>query len=217
MIQLQVIELSKTFQRRKVFENISFSLRDCDSLVITGPNGSGKTTLLRLLCGFIRPTSGQIIYSEQGHNLSWRQVRQRLGWVAAELVLYEELTAIENLNFFAKVRGLSHTTADSKRLLSMMALERCGNDPVASYSAGMKQRLKFAFALLPEPEILLLDEPSSNLDEEGRRLLDSIIEQQKQRGLLLVATNDPREVHYGETLLQLGAGDVSNNEQRFTF
>ena len=101
MIQLQVIELSKTFQRRKVFENISFSLRDCDSLVITGPNGSGKTTLLRLLCGFIRPTSGQIIYSEQGHNLSWRQVRQRLGWVAAELVLYEELTAIENLNFLS--------------------------------------------------------------------------------------------------------------------
>ena len=205
MIRLQVIGLSKVFQRRKVFENISFSLRDRDSLVITGHNGSGKTTLLRLLCGFIRPTRGQVIYSEEGQNLSWQQVHRRLGWVAAELVLYEELTAIENLQFFAKVRGLSHTTTDVERLLAKMALEKRGNDRVATYSAGMKQRLKFAFALLPDPEVLLLDEPSSNLDEEGRRLLESIIEQQKQRGLLLVATNDPGEVRYGEAILQLDA------------
>jgi heme exporter protein A len=203
MISLEVKDLTKSFGYRKVFEGINFSIKSGKSLVITGKNGSGKTTLLKILAGFLRPSKGEVVISLDGQIRKKEDQRKLLGFVAPDLFLYDELTALENLEFLVKVQGLGFNKSELNKKLEEMGLRGRGGDLVSSYSSGMKQRLKYVFALLNNPRILLLDEPGSNLDEPGIFLLDKIIEEQKKRGILVLATNDKRETKYGDEILNL--------------
>jgi len=203
MISLEVKGLAKSFGYRKVFQGINFSLRDRESLVIVGKNGSGKTTLLNILAGFLRPSKGEVIISLDGQIRKREERRKLLGFVSPDLSLYDELTALENLEFLAQVQGLLFNKLELNKKLEEVGLEGRGDDLVSSYSSGMKQRLKYAFALLNDPLILLLDEPGNNLDEPGLFLLDEIIEVQRKRGILILATNDKRETKYGDEILNL--------------
>jgi len=203
MISLEVKGLAKSFGYRKVFQGINFSLRDRESLVIVGKNGSGKTTLLNILAGFLRPSKGEVIISLDGQIRKREERRKLLGFVSPDLSLYDELTALENLEFLAQVQGLLFNKLELNKKLEEVGLEGRGDDLVSSYSSGMKQRLKYAFALLNDPQVLLLDEPGSNLDEPGLFLLDEIIEVQRKRGILILATNDKRETRYGDEILNL--------------
>jgi len=203
MISLEVKDLTKSFGYRKVFEEINFSIKSGKSLVITGRNGSGKTTLLKILAGFLRPSKGEVVISLDGQIRKKEDKRKLLGFVAPDLFLYDELTALENLEFLVRIQGLGFNKAELNKKLEEMGLRGRGDDLVSSYSSGMKQRLKYVFALLNNPRILLLDEPGSNLDEPGIFLLDKIIEEQKKRGILVSATNDQRETKYGDEILNL--------------
>ncbi|MCJ7497726.1 MAG: heme ABC exporter ATP-binding protein CcmA [candidate division Zixibacteria bacterium] len=203
MISLEVKDLTKSFGYRKVFEEINFSIKSGKSLVITGKNGSGKTTLLKILAGFLRPSKGEVVISLDGQIRKKEDKRKLLGFVAPDLFLYDELTALENLEFLVQIQGLGFNRSELNKKLEEMGLRGRGDDLVSSYSSGMKQRLKYVFALLNNPRILLLDEPGSNLDEPGICLLDKIIEEQKKRGILVLATNDKRETKYGDEILNL--------------
>lgn len=203
MISLEVKDLTKSFGYRKVFEEINFSIKSGKSLVITGKNGSGKTTLLKILAGFLRPSKGEVVISLDGQIRKKEDKRKLLGFVAPDLFLYDELTALENLEFLVQIQGLGFNRSELNKKLEEMGLRGRGDDRVSSYSSGMKQRLKYIFALLNNPRILLLDEPGSNLDEPGICLLDKIIEEQKKRGILVLATNDKRETKYGDEILNL--------------
>ncbi len=212
MISLEAKNLAKSFGFRTVFEGIGFSLKAKESLVIVGRNGSGKTTLLKILAGLLRPSKGEVKISLNGQVKKGNRLKNSLGYVAPDLSLYDELTALENLEFLVRVKGLGFSQSDLNGKLEEVGLKDRGNDLVSSYSSGMKQRLKYAFALLNEPEILLLDEPGSNLDQPGLSLLDNIIERQKQKGILVLATNDKRETRYGDKILNLdepSTGDLS--------
>jgi len=203
MISLEVKDLTKSFGYRKVFEGINFSIKSGKSLVIVGKNGSGKTTLLKILAGFIRSSKGEVVISLDGQIRKREERKKLLGFVAPDLFLYDELTALENLEFLVQVQGLGFNKSELNKKLEEMGLRGRGDDLVSSYSSGMKQRLKYVFALLNNPQILLLDEPGSNLDEPGLFLLDKIIEEQKKRGILVLATNDQRETKYGDEILNL--------------
>jgi heme exporter protein A len=204
MISLETIGLGKRFGRRKIFEEIDFSLQDKGSLVITGKNGSGKTTLLKILCGLIRPTQGRILIRHDGEDLTIDKSRNIFGLVMPDLELYAELTALENLYFLSRIRGMISIPEDLMKIISWVGLEGRENDFVFSFSSGMKQRLKYAFALLHEPNILLLDEPTANLDDEGIELAEKIITLQKEKGILIIATNRKEDFEYGDKILQLG-------------
>jgi len=210
MISLEVKNLAKSFGFRIVFEGVNFSLKEEESLVITGKNGSGKSTLLKILAGLLRPSKGEININLNGQNKKKTERRKLLGFVAPDLSLYDELTALENLEFLSKVQGLEWRKKELIKNLEKIGLKGRGEDLVSSYSSGMKQRLKYLFALLNEPKILLLDEPGSNLDEPGLFLLDDIIVEQKKRGILVLATNDRREIKYGDKILNL-------DQQGFSF
>lgn len=210
MISLDVKNLAKSFGFRKVFEGVNFSLKEKESLVITGKNGSGKSTLLKILAGLLRPSKGEINISQDGQTKKKIERRKLLGFVAPDLSLYDELTALENLEFLSKAQGLEFKKEELIQKLEKIGLKRRGEDLVSSYSSGMKQRLKYVFALLNEPQILLLDEPGSNLDEPGLFLLDNIIAEQRKRGILVLATNDKREIKYGDKILNL-------DQQGFSF
>jgi heme exporter protein A len=204
MISLQAKNLGKWFGKRKVFDGISFSLQEKGSLVITGKNGSGKTTLLKILCGLIRPTQGEARINLDGKDLTREESRNLLSLVMPDLELYGELTALENLEYLSHIRGLNPAKNQLREKITGMGLTGREDDLVLSYSSGMKQRLKYALALLHQPRILFLDEPTANLDEEGVSLVEEMVTLQKQRGIVILATNEKADLKYGDQIIQLG-------------
>lgn len=202
-VTLSVQGLTQRFGPSRIFESLTFEVPKGQGLVVTGPNGSGKTTLLRILSGLLRPTKGEVRLSINGKAISPEERLRHIGFITPELALYEELTALENLEFFAHVRRLKRTKADHHALLERVGLKERGNDLVGTFSSGMKQRLKLAFAVQHEPMLLLLDEPGSSLDDSGRVVVEGVAAEQKKKGVLVVATNDERELSYGEGKLAL--------------
>lgn len=204
MVRVELRDLAKSFNRRPIFDSVTAVVEDGHALCVTGANGSGKSTLLRLICGLLRPSHGEVLISVDGQNHPPAEARNSFGLVAPDVALYGELTALENMAFFARVRGLPAATAGFEALIEWLGLAGRGDDEVHTYSSGMRHRLKYACALLHHPPILLLDEPSTNLDEDGIAVVRQVMAEQKQRGLLIFATNDPREVALGDQVLRLG-------------
>ena len=201
---LKVDHLFMFFGRRKVLEDVSFSLATGDSLAILGPNGSGKTTLLRILAGLIEPSRGTVAFLSGDKSLDRVDVRRRLSYIGPELALYDALTAAENLRFFATMRGIAIDNGLIERILEMVGLGGRGNDYYAAYSSGMKQRLIYAVALLNDPVFLLLDEPSANLDKEGKMVVSGIVARQRENGILIIATNEKEEYGLAEQQYRIG-------------
>ncbi len=194
--------LAKSYPGRPVFSGISAVVDRGRRMVVAGPNGSGKSTLLRIICGFVRPTRGRVTFERENARLTRTEIRPYIGLVSPDLVLYDELTALENLSFFAGLAGQHPSEQDLSNRLSAFGLADRGHDLVSSYSSGMKQRLKYCLALLREPEIMLLDEPTANLDEDGNALVDDII--RSFGGILVIATNEKSELEYGDEIIRLG-------------
>jgi heme exporter protein A len=203
-LQLEMIDLAANYGARRVFAGVSLSVHTGETLVIAGHNGSGKSTLLRLLCGLQRPTAGQVVFHVGSARYTPEQARALIGWVAPDLQLYRELTALENLAFFARVRGLRRSRAELEALLETVELGGRGDDLLAAYSSGMAQRLRYAYAQLHAPPLLLLDEPTVTLDERGMALFERVVARQRERGITVIATNDERELRFGDYVLRLG-------------
>lgn len=194
-LRLDVKDVTKRFGRQPVFSPVSFTAAGSDIVAIVGANGSGKSTLLKIIAGVLSPSSGSCAWSDGDKKLEHEELSSRLGFVAPYLELYNELTAIEHVNFVAQLKavkeqspvgqltrfGLNETIAASSRL-------------TGQYSSGMRQRVALGMAATGDPDILLYDEPSSNLDEEGITLLFGYIQEASRQGkIIILATNDARE------------------------
>src|ERR1051325_1124905 len=175
-VSLSLDKLHRRFGRRVVFSDITATVDQGRTLVVTGPNGSGKSTLLRIVAGLLRPTAGAVRCTIDGQAADPEGLRRSLGYVAPDLYLYSELTGAENLQFFARLRGQTLSREQLISMLERVGLKSRGGDLVGNYSSGMRQRLKYAFALMPQPPILLMDEPTANLDAHGVDMVQSIIE-----------------------------------------
>ena len=204
MYRIAVADLAKRFGSRWLFQDLSFDLTTGDSLAITGPNGSGKSTLLQILLGLIRPSGGAITYLSDETSLEQRQCHQLTGFVAPYLFLYDQLTGEENLKFFSSVAGRSVTGKGINAALELVGLGGRGEDPVGHYSSGMKQRLKYAVAVISEPAFLVLDEPFANLDDAGRGFVMELVSRTRQRTILVLATNEKGEADLAGHRIQLG-------------
>jgi len=204
-LQIYAQSIGKYFGEKRIFQYISFELNDGESLAVIGPNGSGKTTFIRILCGLIRPSEGILYYSNNDKKIGWPDLYHQIGLVGPYLELYEELTARENLAFFARIRNLQNCDKWIEELMSRFLLRGRENDLLKEYSSGMLQRLKYVFALMGKPKILFLDEPTSNLDQQGIDIVYEIMLQQKRDGLLVIATNDPMDLKYGDSLIEINA------------
>lgn len=203
MFSLKIEHLSKSFSLHQVLRDINFQLQDGDCLVVTGKNGSGKSTLLKLLSDLLKLDSGKISFELNGNNLDKENKRRYISLVSPEVMLYDELTALENLKFLSAIQGLGFSREELVEKIKEVGLEKREDDLLGSYSTGMKQRIKLAFALLNQPKLLLLDEPTANLDKEGKELMEKIINQQKEAGILVLATNQPEQIKYGNKTLSL--------------
>jgi len=204
MFSLDVKGLARSFGPRKIFEDIDFSLKSGDSMAIVGHNGSGKTTLLKTLLGFLVPTKGEIVYSQDDKVLEFEQYRKRISLVAPYLAMYDVLTGKENLQFLTKIDGCVASDNDITAMLVKVGLRGRGDDMVGAYSTGMKQRLKYALAILKQPDLYIFDEPTANLDDDGKKIVFDLIDEQKQTGIVILATNEKEEYGLAEQLCKLG-------------
>jgi heme exporter protein A len=195
--------LSHRYGPRLALQPVTFDVGSPGAVAVTGENGSGKSTLLRILMGLQRATSGRLDFQHDKVSLSAHARRHVAGLATPELSFYEEFTASENLHFAAEVRGLADPVGAVKVALDEVELSARAGDRVAEFSSGMKQRLRLAFAILHRPALLMLDEPGSHLDEAGREVVDRLVQSWSIRGLVLIATNDPREIRLAERNIQL--------------
>jgi heme exporter protein A len=170
---LQLEGLARHYGEREALSDVSLSLDEGQTLVVFGPNGAGKTTLLRVLATLLRPHAGTVqVLGSSLPEQSWA-VRGRVGLLGHEPLLYRELTALENLRFHARLHGVEEARVQES--LAAVAMTARGREPLRALSRGMVQRVAVARAVLHDPELLLLDEPYSNLDPAAIELVSPLI------------------------------------------
>lgn len=204
-MRLIVENLRKEYSERLIFKNLNFEADSGQCLAVLGPNGSGKTTLLRVLSGLILPSSGNVQFLQENQIIKKEKLYQKIGFLGPYLELYQDLTAHENLQFFAKIRGLKNYQPQIDALMRSFGLNGREDDILKTYSSGMKQRLKYVFALLHNPDVLFVDEPRSNLDSSGIDVVYQTLEAYKKDHLLIMATNDPDDLHLADKRVEVDA------------
>jgi heme exporter protein A len=178
--------LGKRYGEKRVLRRIDLAVPRGGFLVVTGPNGSGKTTLLRICAGLAQPTEGTIERAAR---------RAQVGYLGHEPLVYRELTALENLDLYGRLYRVLERRERIGMLLERFGLWEARHQRISSYSRGMTQRLALCRALLHEPDLVVLDEPHSSLDDEGLTLLDAELGSLAAAGkTLVVATHDPARV-----------------------
>jgi heme exporter protein A len=200
-LRLHVEGIARSFNRRSIFSDISFTLEAGQTLLIAGRNGSGKSTLVKILCGVLSSSRGSVHIAGAGEG----DHRNAFGVVSPYLQVYDEFSAKENLEIAMHIRGLRADSAALACLLARVALPAERTDPVRTFSSGMKQRVKYALALAHQPAILMLDEPMANLDDEGIRIVRALMEEHRRNGILIVATNDLTDVPQFDAKVDLNA------------
>ena len=203
---LSAERLEKSFSGPPLFSGLDLRL-DRGLLAVAGKNGSGKTTLLKILAGLMRPSGGRVIVERDGRPLAGEERRIAVGFAGPDLSLYAELTALENLRFFRAAAGFPAGDAELGRRLEETGLAGEAVDRhVEEFSTGMRQRLRLAFARLFDPPILVLDEPMSGLDTEGREWVQRVVALARTRGLVVLASNDERDFVEPEQRIELIPG-----------
>lgn len=191
---IEAADISKFFGRRLIFNHLNFKFDKAGIYGISGPNGSGKSTLVKIIAGVIGVNKGKIIHALDGNKIPEEKIYNHIGFVSPYLVLYDEFTAWENFNFFANVRGLKFNKEKVEYLLNKFLLLNRKDDLLKTYSSGMKQRAKIIFGLMHTPDLLILDEPTSNLDDEGKNSVYEIVKEESKNNIILIATNEKNDL-----------------------
>ncbi len=193
---LEIKNLSKMLGERLIIRNVSLTLNKGETLAVIGPNGAGKSTFFKCTAGLLKPTNGDIFFNGEHIKKNSVEMKQKIGFLGHEAFLYPTLTPMENLTFYGKLYKVKDIAEKSNQLLKKVGLHFVKDMPVRSFSRGMVQRLAIARVLLPEPEILLLDEPHTGLDQSAVSLLNSILLEKKSCGTsILLISHDFEQVH----------------------
>ena len=177
--------LEKRYGEKRILRGVELDVGARDFLLVTGPNGSGKTTLLRLCAGLAAPTRGELEVAVE---------RARIGYLAHEPLVYRELTALENLDLYGRLYRVPERRERVGMLLERFGLWDARHARAGSYSRGMLQRLALCRTLLHDPDLLILDEPYSGLDDEGASLLDREVTERAPDAAFVVATHEPERL-----------------------
>jgi ABC-2 type transport system ATP-binding protein len=197
---IEVKHLSKSYQKKQVIHDISFSINEGEILCLLGPNGAAKSTTINILCGLLNYDQGEIFYRNEKieHNLLY--YKKHLGIVPQELALYEDLTAEKNIQFFASLYGLKgeKLKAGIDFALRSVGLLEHRKEKVETFSGGMKRRLNIACAIAHEPELLIMDEPTVGIDPQSRNHILATIQKMRKKGMTILYTT-----HYMEEVEEI--------------
>ncbi len=211
--RLAAVDLGRHFGRRKALSHVSFECHAGEIVGLLGPNGAGKSTLLSILATLLAPSTGRVEYGSATVDKAGARLRARLGMLGHDLYLYPELTARENLSFFARLYGLENPVQIVDQGLEQAALTARADDQVSGFSRGMRQRLALERALLHRPRLLLLDEPFTGLDQASSAALAARLRDLRDQGCLIVLATHDLEVaeHVLSRSLFLRAGRLAED------
>lgn len=188
---IKIEGLVKNFGSNAVLRGINLHVQAGDFVSLVGPNGAGKTTLLRIVATLLKPTNGQVLIGGWPLPENADKVRRYIGLVSHHALLYGDLSAAENLAFYARLYQLDRREERVSVALRTVGLAARQRDPVRTFSRGMIQRLTIARATLHEPDVLLLDEPYTGLDQDATKLLDDLLRRESERGrTIFLITHD---------------------------
>jgi ABC-type multidrug transport system ATPase subunit len=202
-MDLSIQKLSKAYNRRIIFQELTFRIATGDRVSISGPNGSGKSTLLKILSGALLPASGGIVYTLNGDIVPDDLVYRYVHFVAPYNTVIEELSLPELFDMHHRL-GLLKAYRDYRHWSSRLEYEFDPDRQIKTYSSGMKQRIKLGLALLDDRPLLLLDEPGSNLDSRGKAWFFTLINELKPSQTLIIASNDDAEIACCSSSIQVG-------------
>jgi len=207
---LSVSDLSKSFNHRKVLNNLNFQLKSGETAVFMGNNGAGKTTLLRIIAKIMTPDKGKIIFENSNILNGEPSSRKNILYIGHAPAMYASLSAFENLKFALEIRSNQKTESKIRYQLEHFGLLEQANDPISIFSQGMLQRLKLTYAELSNWNLLLLDEPFSGLDKTGEELMDlSLLNWQKNgKTICLVLHSFDKAKIFGHKLFNLVDGKI---------
>jgi heme exporter protein A len=204
------VKLVKAFGQRVVLRGVDLTINEGDFVTLMGANGAGKTTLMHIVASLSKPTAGDVFIN--GYRLadSASQLRRFIGLVSHKTLLYDNLTAEQNLHFYARMYDVPAAPARIKTVLQQVGLWGRQHDPVRTYSRGMQQRLAIARAILHNPPILLLDEPDTGLDQHASDMLGSLLSAVGvgQRTILMTTHNLERGLSLGNRMVILAKGKI---------
>jgi heme exporter protein A len=197
-VTVEAAGVTKRFGKRGLFNPLSFTVEPGEIVAITGSNGSGKSTLLKILAQVLSPTKGECRWLIAGQKIEASDLRAHTGFVAPYLEVYGDLTATEHVRMVSEWKGRPVSDLVITELLALTELDTRaveGNRHLRAFSSGMKQRVRFAMAFAGDPSVLLMDEPTSNLDKRGTTLmLDELTRRAREGATVLIATNEEREI-----------------------
>ena len=204
-MQIQLKDAAKRFNKEWIFSNLNYSFVTGHHYALIGNNGSGKSTLLQMIAGYIGLTKGQIEWTSTEHtSLDSSNIFKHISIAAPYLELVEEFTALEQIVFHQSFKAIQPNHAPME-ILEKIGLGISADKQIRNFSSGMKQRLKLALAIFDEAPILLLDEPCSNLDQDGIHTYQQLIETYAMHKLIIVASNDTQEYQFCDQHLSLAA------------
>jgi ABC-type multidrug transport system ATPase subunit len=202
-VQIEAQGLGRRYGRQWIFKELSHVFRSGTATAVLGPNGAGKSTLLSILAGQLLPTSGQVQYTLGGRALPVAEVPRQLAYCAPYLDLPEDFTLLELLTFHTRLKPLQPGLT-AAGLVELMYLEKARHQPVREFSSGMKQRLKLGLALYAATPLLLLDEPTTNLDATGVAwYLEHVARVRTADRLVIVSSNVPAEYSFCEAQVRI--------------
>ena len=195
-MQIQLTAASKRFNQEWIFSNLDFSFMSGQHYALVGNNGSGKSTLLQIIAGYIGLTKGQINWvNRAGENIDSSNIFKHISIAAPYLELVEEFSALEQIAFHQQFKSIQSTILPHE-ILEKIGLSKAADKQIRNFSSGMKQRLKLALAIFDQAPILLLDEPCSNLDQEGIQTYHELMQAHAMHKLIIVASNEPQEYQF---------------------
>ena len=201
MALLEVQNIVKRYSKRDVVDNISLSIEAGDVVGILGENGAGKSTFMAMVATLIKPTSGDILYNGESIVKKPGIIRGKIGYVPQDIALYEELSGIDNLKYWARTYHLSRNRLEQavENIIEVIGLDRDKlKDKVSSYSGGMKRRVNIGIALLNDPEVIIMDEPTVGIDIMSKEEILKVISVLNKQGKTVIYS-----AHYFEELEQI--------------
>jgi heme exporter protein A len=216
MSVIEARQLTKSFGPRTALAGVDLSIRTGEFVTLVGPNGAGKTTLLRILATLSRPSSGTVRIAGLDPSRQGEQVRRRIGFLSHRTLLYDDLTAEQNLRFYARMYDLPQESGRVENLLEQVGLGMRRRDLVQTFSRGMRQRLAVARAVLHRPPILLLDEPYTGLDPQAVEMLAAFLTELAGGGCAVLLTTHrlSRGLTTGQRVLILHKGRIVYDQPR---